>query len=239
MKPTPHTPELSAHQSYYQVRASSYQSSEEMEFEHTLSICAMAGIAKKHGWVSFLDVGAGSGRGMILLNKLIPDVAILGIEPVEALREIALKRQLPGQIVEGNATSLQYPNLHFDCVYATGILHHIAKPRLALSEMWRVTKHALVLSDLNNFGCGGPAQKAFSHALRFIRLWTTFQFIKNGFKHEKFSVGDGTHYSYSLFDDIPFLESLGAKVYLLTTRPTHGSPFSDSSHVCLIAMKNC
>jgi SAM-dependent methyltransferase len=230
---------LRRHSDYYRGRAASYVASEQMETQHEMAIATMCGLAKVQGWTRFLDVGAGSGRGMCLVRKLLPDVSVTGIEPMEDLRSVARGRGIAeADIRDGNALDLKFDDSSIDCVYATGILHHISQPRAAIVEMFRVADKALVLSDLNNFGCGSTCQRLLSHSMRRLGLWKMFQFLKNGFKHEKFSKGDGIHYSYSLFDDIPILHALGGEVFLLTTDPSCGNPFWDSGHVALIVLKS-
>ena len=146
------TPEIDLHSEYYEKHGMSYVTSDEMECEHTMAISVMAGLGRAYSWKSYCDVGAGSGRGILLLKNLVENANIIGIEPVKTLRSFAVKRGIPeNQIIDGNAVQLPYKDCFFDCVYATGILHHICKPRLAIKEMWRIARHALVLFDLNNF----------------------------------------------------------------------------------------
>lgn len=209
-----------------------------IEIEHHHGISLMTGMARQYGWESFLDVGAGSGRGIIHLKKYLPNARVIGVEPVEALREEGYKGGIaPDTLITGDALELDFPNESFDVVYATGILHHIATPRPAIAEMIRVAKHAVILSDLNNFGCGSKFQRLLSHSLRTLGLWKAFQWIKNGGKFDKFSLGDGVFYSYSLFDEIAWLNKSGCTTYFLTTAPTRGNPFWDTSHITLLIIK--
>lgn len=60
---------------------------ESIEVEHNHAISLLAGMARQYGWRTFLDVGAGSGRGINHLKRQLPDADIVGVEPVAALRE--------------------------------------------------------------------------------------------------------------------------------------------------------
>jgi ubiquinone/menaquinone biosynthesis C-methylase UbiE len=211
---------------------------ESIETEHHHGISLLAGMALQYGWKSFLDVGAGSGRGINHLQKYLSDARITGVEPVDALREQGHKGGIaPEKLIEGDALALDFEAESFDVVYATGILHHIATPRPAIAEMIRVAKCAVMLSDLNNFGCGSKFQKILSHTLRALGLWKVFQWVKNGGKLDKYSDGDGVFYSYSLFDEIAWLHANGYTTHFMTTAPTRGNPFWDTSHIALLILK--
>jgi len=68
---------LKLHSDYYSRRAVSYVASERMEMQHEMAIATMCGLAKLHDWSNLLDVGAGSGRGMLLVKNLLPEAAII------------------------------------------------------------------------------------------------------------------------------------------------------------------
>ncbi len=209
-----------------------------IEIEHHHGISLMAGMARQYGWETFLDVGAGSGRGITHLMKYLPDARVTGVEPVEALREEGYKGGIARDaLIHGDALALDFPAGSFDVVYATGILHHIATPRPAIAEMIRVAGSAVMLSDINNFGCGSRSQRILSHSLRALGLWRAFQWIKNGGRFDKFSEGDGVFYSYSLFDEIAWLNASGYTTHFLTTGPTRGNPFWDTTHIALLIIK--
>ena len=99
-------------------------------------------------------------------------------------------------------------------------MHHLPNQKRAISEMSRVARKAIFISDLNNLGCGPMYQRLVCHLMTALGLWRSFQFIKNGFKPWQFDEGDGVHYSYSLFNDVDFVRSLGLAPFLFTTRPT-------------------
>lgn len=225
---------------YYRATATAYDASHvgTSEPEHDFALACFKGIAADCGWLSFLDVGAGTGRGMLQLQERFESARVVGIEPVAELRERAIQKGVNASaITDGDACGLPFKDGEFDCVLALGVMHHLPNPRQALREMMRVARHAVFVSDSNNFGCGSLPQRVFSHSLRFLRAWKLFQFVKNGFKPWKFSAGDGVHYSYSLFDDVSFLRDLGADCHLLMTRPSGANPFWTCSHLAVLARK--
>ena len=209
-----------------------------IEIEHNHALSWLAGLALQYGWRRFLDVGAGSGRGMVHLKKYLPLGIVIGVEPVDALRAEGYKGGLKkSELLAGDAHDLQFNDGDFDVVYATGVLHHTPKPKRAIEEMIRVASCAVLISDMNNYGCGPTPQKMLAHALRLFGLWKIFQWIKNGGRYDKYSDGDGVFYSYSLFDELPWLRKRGYQTYLLTTRGTQGRPLWDATHVALLILK--
>jgi ubiquinone/menaquinone biosynthesis C-methylase UbiE len=103
---------------------------------------------------TLLDVGSGTGRSVVFLLDHGKDVR--GIEPVAALIEQAGKKGVPkGCIVQGSGYSLPFADDSFDAVIECGILHHVASPSRVVSEMTRVARRAVFLSDCNRFGQGG------------------------------------------------------------------------------------
>ena len=226
---------------YYARTAAEYDSCHvgPAEPEHDFALCLLGGVIQENTYRSFLDVGAGTGRGMAWISSHYPDAVVQGVEPVAELREIAYRKGIPpNQLTEGDANQLAFPDDSFDCVLALGIMHHLPDPRRALAEMVRVSRKAVFISDLNNFGCGGKAQKGFAHVLRALGLWRGFQYLKNGFKHAKYSEGDGIHYSYSILDDVPFLASLGCRTYIFGITPCrHASLLWGGSHAGVLAIK--
>ena len=140
-------------------------------------------------------------------------------------------------ITEGDALHIQRGDAAYDCVTAFGILHHIRTPRVAIAEMLRVARRGVFLSDLNNFGCGPLAQRIVSQTLNALGLWKAFQLAVTKGKGYKISEGDGLHYSYSLYNDLPFLETRCREVHVMNTRGQGTHPYRTCSHVAVLALK--
>lgn len=103
--------------------------------------------------------------------------------------------------------------------------------------MLRVSKKGVFLSDLNNFGCGSLAQRIISQSLGALGLWKAFQLALTKGKGYKISDGDGLHYSYSLYNDLPFLESHCREVHVMNTRGKGLHSYRACSHLAILALK--
>jgi ubiquinone/menaquinone biosynthesis C-methylase UbiE len=233
--------EVQLQRAYYAQTAAKYDATHVSadEPEHDLALSILAGIAAREQFTSFLDVGCGTGRGILYLQSCFPTSKIEGIEPVLELREEAFRKGVAKErLIAGEAERIPAPDNHYDCVFALGVMHHLPSPRDAMMEMARVARRAIFISDTNNFGCGSIFQRLVAHSLRRARLWKTFQFLKNGFRHYKFTPGDGVHYSYSVLGEIEFLQRLRLRVFLFTTRPTGPSPLWSCSHLAVLGLKS-
>ncbi len=233
--------EIRLQQDYYTRTAGAYDTqhlTNTEEPEHDIALATLRGLADFYHFKSFLDVGCGTGRAVDFLRTHLPDAHVEGIEPVAALREIAYEKGLPREaIMDGDALDIRRADGAFDCVTAFGILHHIRTPRRAIAEMLRVARRGVFLSDLNNFGCGPVAQRAVSQTLNALGLWRVFQFVTTKGKGYKVSEGDGLHYSYSLYNDLPFLESQCREVHVMNTRGQGRRPYRTCSHLAILALK--
>lgn len=222
---------------YYERTATTYDEMHLAETEHEFALSQLLGLMRYFSFKSLLDVGAGTGRVLRHAKDHIPNVQIAGIEPVKGLREIGHQSGLSlEELGEGNALSLAYEDNSWDIVCAFGILHHISEPDKAIAEMCRVARHGIFFSDLNNFGCGSGGQRMFSQTLRRLRLWRPFQYLKNGGKFEKFSEGDGIHYSYSLFDSLPMIRRKFPQVHLTNTKGNSQDLYRGCSHISVFAV---
>lgn len=226
-------------QQYYERTASDYDSLHLREPEHEFALSQLLGIVRYHGFKSLLDVGAGTGRVLRHAMPHLPGVKLAGLEPVKGLREVGHQQGLsPEQLMEGNALELDMEDDSWDVVCAFGILHHIPDPSVAIREMCRVARHGVFFSDLNNYGCGSLPQRVFAHALRATHLWRPFQYAKNGFKFEKYSEGDGIHYSYSLYDSLGTIGEKFPQIQICNTKGTSKHPFFSCSHVSVFGAKS-
>ncbi len=88
-----------------------------------------------------LDAGAGTGALAFALAPLVREV--VAVELVPELLEEGRKRLEPGSnvtFVEGDVTALPFPDGSFDVVGSRMVLHHVARPELAIAELTRVTR---------------------------------------------------------------------------------------------------
>jgi ubiquinone/menaquinone biosynthesis C-methylase UbiE len=105
---------------------------------------------------TLLDVGTASGRMPRNLKSAIPELRICGVEPVGALLNQAVVRgsSMSGALVQGEGQALPFADKSFDAVCEFATLHHVPDPAKVVSEMLRVSKKAVFLSDCNRFGQG-------------------------------------------------------------------------------------
>jgi SAM-dependent methyltransferase len=88
-----------------------------------------------------LDIGCGKGFQLYELTQLLPGVEVYGIDVSGYAIENA-KEEIKDRLQVGNATSLPYPDKHFDFVFSLNTLHNLHCYDLdkALREMERVGK---------------------------------------------------------------------------------------------------
>jgi len=93
-----------------------------------------------------LDVGCGKGFLMYDFTKALPGVDVHGIDVSRYAIEHC-KEEVRDRMLVGNATSLPFPDRHFDLVYSLNTLHNLHNYDLdkALREMERVgRKHKYI-----------------------------------------------------------------------------------------------
>ena len=196
------------------------------------------GQIRMRGWTSLLDIGSGSGRIPAILRDHATLDRLVGLEPSAEMRAVARERYgfAESEFVDGDATSLPFADREFDVVTEFAVLHHLRQPRLALREMTRVARHAVVLADSNNFGQGGLLARRAKQALNAMRLWRTVDLIRTGGRGYHVSEGDGLWYSYSLFSDIDLLRRSFETVHTVNVGGSATDHYRDSAGALVIAI---
>ena len=116
---------------------------------HELALSAFSGLVQLFPHDLFLDVGAGTGRAVSFLTQQFPNSRVIGIEPAPTQRTQAYAKGVsPNAPIEGDALSLPFQDNEFDWVVETGVLHHVKNFRKAVSEMCRVARQGVMISDL-------------------------------------------------------------------------------------------
>lgn len=229
-----------AQREYYARTAAHYESMHISDGdEHAVALALFSGFARHRGAQTVLDVGAGTGRAITLLEKLLPDVRITGVEPVPALRKVGHERGISrDQLIEGDALSLPFPDDSFDFVIETGVLHHVPEPRRAVEEMVRVARRGVMISDCNNQGQGSFALRSVKRLVSALGLWRAMIWVTTRGRMSKYSEGDGVYFSYSVFDDLAAVRCKFPKVHLCNTVEMAGTdPRFAAAQICLIAVK--
>jgi ubiquinone/menaquinone biosynthesis C-methylase UbiE len=187
---------------------------------------------------SILDVGSGTGRVIRHIKKHRPDLHVIGIEPVKELRDVAYSHGISEEsLIDGDATKLQFNASEFDLVCEFGVLHHIHRPELAVSEMLRVADKAIFISDSNSFGQGGLLKRSIKQLLDFVGLWNLFQLIKTKGKGYTISEGDGLAYSYSVFNNYKQIKAQCNSMHLLNSKDAGVNLYRTASHIALMGVK--
>jgi len=208
--------EVKIQRAYYAETAHRYDSAHvHQDDEHSFALRFMISVIEQFGVKSILDVGSGTGRGLLTLKRALPEILAVGVEPSAELRKVG----------------------SFDLVCEFGALHHIPKPAKAVAEMLRVARKAIFISDCNNFGQGSKLARLFKQAANAAGLWPMVDFIKTKGKGYTISEGDGLFYSYSVFNNYKQIAHACQSVHLLSTKDSGPNLYRTSTHVALLGIK--
>lgn len=232
--------ELEQHREYYSRTAKLYdQWHVNTEGAHDRALAFMVGLLDRLDTKSILDVGSGTGRALLYIKERRPDIRVLGVEPVRELRDIAYAKGLdPAELIDGDARELAFGEGEFDLVCEFGVLHHIRETRAVLSEMLRVGRQAIFLSDENYLAVGQGSKKLLKKALYGARLWGLVSRFRSGRNGYNFSEGDGLSYPYSVFEDFGVLRDRCSQIHVLNTDGDGTSPMWNATHVAILGIKD-
>jgi ubiquinone/menaquinone biosynthesis C-methylase UbiE len=206
--------------------------------EHELALYILLGLLDSVKAESFLDVGAGTGRGLTFLMRHRPDLRLRGIEPVDELRNVAYGAGVPREwLVSGSGYDLPYPDNSFDIVAEFGVLHHVEKPERVVREMVRVARYGVLLSDTNNLGQGGLGGRLVKNLFFFLGLWRFFSLVRTRGRGYVVEPTDGLWYYYTLFSHFSELSRLCHSVHVMNTRRNSRTPWLSASHATIFATK--
>jgi len=186
---------------------------------------------------SVLDVGSGTGRAVKFLRQRRPDLQVEGVEPVQQLRAQALAHGIV--LHAANGESLPFDRDSFDVVICSGVMHHVPDPARVISEMTRVARSAVMISDTNRFGQRSKAVGALKMAIYHAGLWSTMEWLRTRGRGYMLSSGDGVFYSYSIFDSVRQLQAWANTVFIIPTMPQRKSalPQLGVPHGLLVACR--
>jgi ubiquinone/menaquinone biosynthesis C-methylase UbiE len=231
--------EIEAQRRYYAQTGRRYDEMHVHEGdEHFFALALLVAVLDQFSINSVLDVGSGTGRALTYIKQRRPDVRAVGVEPVAELRQAALLRGLSrDELIEGDARELQFKDGGFDLVSEFGMLHHVREPSVVVSEMLRVARRAVFISDSNNFGQGSRLVRTLKQALDHLGLWKVADFVKTRGRGYTISEGDGLSYSYSVFNDYEQIRAQCSAVHILNTEDAGINPYSSAGHVALLGIK--
>lgn len=168
---------------------------------------------------SALDTGCGTGRAMRYIMQEFPQIRVHGNDPsLPLLRVAAEQRGVPVERLDcATGDHLPYADGSFDVVIATGVLHHVAHPDHVVSEMLRVARKAIFISDCNIYGRGRLAARGAKLVLSRLRMLNIVNRLRRGGKNWYSSEGDGIAYSYSVFDSYPLMLEACRQIIVIPT----------------------
>jgi ubiquinone/menaquinone biosynthesis C-methylase UbiE len=223
---------------YYADTASAYESMHvQPGDEHFIALEYMAALLRVVRAKSVLDVGSGTGRAIRFLRQRCPDLRIEGVEPVGELREQA---QVPGTVIhDASGEDLPFRDGSFDVVMSLALLHHVAATAPVITEMTRVARSGVMISDANRFGQGSTAAGLLKLAVHRAGLWPAFEHFRTKGRGYLESDGDGIFYSYSIFDSMPQLQAWADRVFVIPTMPQKrlSLPQIATPHGLLVALR--
>ena len=225
--------------SYYARTALQYEDLHVRENdEHGRALAWLAGLAAHYGARSILDVGCGTGRALLYLNRHQPQLQVLGIEPSAELQAVGHAAGIvPDALVDGDATRLAFADDSFDIVCEFGVLHHLERPRVAVAEMLRVARLAIFISDDNHFAAGSLVGRRVKQGLHALGLWRMAYWVRTGGKGYRISEGDGLSYPYSVFDDLDLVRSRCGLVQLASTAEGDANLYASAAHMAVFGLK--
>jgi ubiquinone/menaquinone biosynthesis C-methylase UbiE len=231
--------EIRIQREYYARSANQYDSMHvDGSIEHNFALQFMMGVVRHLGVRSILDLGSGTGRALLKIKSELPGIKILGLEPSAELRGVGHAKGLSEtELVGGDAMNLAYGDGSFDLACEFGALHHIPVPSKAVSEMLRVSRRAIFISDTNNFGHGSGLARLTKQAFNALGLWPLVDKIKTKGKGYTISEGDGLAYSYSVFNDFMQVRNACASLHMLNTLDGGPNLYRTASHVALLGIK--
>lgn len=224
---------------YYAETAGRYDNMHmETDREHVFALAFLTSMLDYLGAESLLDIGAGTGRVGLHFAGKRPGLRVVGIEPVAELRTIGHAKGLSAdELIDGDARSLKFPDGAFDVVCEFAVLHHVRSPAQVISEMLRVAKKAIFISDSNNFGQGRPLVRLIKQAINGARLWPVANFLKTRGRGFTVTEGDGLAYSYSVFNNFSLLRRQCHTVHVVNTSGVVRNSYCEAPHVAVLGIK--
>jgi len=218
MKPVAHKA-VTLQREYYERTAARYdQHHLAGEGPHDVACRFISAFISLLGAKSLLDVGCGTGRAIGFYRTSHPELTAHGVEPVAALLEQARLKFGAEGLFRADGLELPFRDNAYDVVLETGMLHHVRQPEVVVSEMTRVARKAVFLSDHNIFGQGSRFTRVIKWGLYSGGLWQMAKRILNGGRAYHTSEGDGVAYSYSVYFHYRLLQRWASHLVVIPTR---------------------
>jgi ubiquinone/menaquinone biosynthesis C-methylase UbiE len=165
---------------------------------------------------SLLDVGCGTGRAT--RTALDKGYEATGLDISSSLldiahRELGIPRE---RLIVGDATQLPFAADSFDFGCALGTLHHSAQPAKIISELIRVCRKGIIVSDEGNHFPGGVKKLLLKMGLFKPVYWALFRRPPRTQRRATASEDDGPAFVFSMEEVIPTLRAHFKKFRCLT-----------------------
>lgn len=221
---------------YYASTAQAYDEAQvHPDDEHARALHFLAGFLSDYPAKTILDVGAGTGRGMLYLTRALPHLKVVGIEPSPELRSLAIQKGVPEEaILSGVGQSLPFADHSFDCVICLGVLHHVENPRAVMDEMLLVSKDLIFISDHNIYGWGSLATTRLKRLIRSALGFKALKFLMTRGRGYHDTDYDGIFYPFSLLDHVEYLNQHCQRNHLVTTSGVAGKNYHRVSHLAYL-----
>ena len=227
--------EVEIQRNYYAQTASTYEAQHVLQDdEHFVALALLTAMIEHFQCQSVLDVGSGTGRCLRYLKDRFPNLNVIGIEPSPELRKVGHDAGIHrDQLINGNALDIAFPDSSFDIVCEFGVLHHIKQPRVAISEMLRVSHRGIFISDDNHFASGSSVNCIAKRTLARLGLWKLAYWLRTGGKGYGITDDDGLSYAYSVFDDLEFIRNQCKRVLVTNTKGCGPNLYKSAPNVAL------
>ena len=183
---------------------------------HDYAVDEVISVLRTTGSNTLLDVCCGTGRAV--KAAIDNGYQATGVDISDELLSIGKKELgIPEKtLVQADATRLPFPDESFDIACILGALHHTAMPRLIISEMIRVSRVGLVISDEAN-GLSGGIKKLLVRLGVFKPIYRLI-FRREPRQHRReFELpGDGPRFAFTIEEVLPLLKSEFLKFKCLT-----------------------
>jgi ubiquinone/menaquinone biosynthesis C-methylase UbiE len=229
---------------YYDQQAQRYDNlhAGEQNPEHVRALERSWPLVRTLAITSIVDVGCGTGRSLEWFARRLPSASLIGIDPSDRMLEIARKKVPDAKFLKGSGEKLPLADESADVVVASGIMHHVDHPQVVIGELFRVAKLAVLISDHNNFAFGGTKSRQVRRWLAATGLLGIATFVKQGFRKQGYSEGDGWWYPYSLLQDFGVIARASEVQYIIPTSSALPPPLNDlhltQTHLSILALKH-
>jgi ubiquinone/menaquinone biosynthesis C-methylase UbiE len=228
---------------YYSKTADTYDRAHYDNSPHFSSLRLIGLLCNGIKIESVLDTGCGTGRGLSFLKQIFPNITAKGNDMSADLLQVAINKYgIPAEdLICASSYEIPFRNDSFDVTIALGVMHHVEHPEKVISEMYRVSKKAIFISDSNRFAQGNFLFRLLKLFLYKVGLWWKIKAIMNGGKRSSYSEGDGFYYSYSLYDNLSFIKSKSDRVLVLPLSEDKRAlqfPLLFSDHLLFVGLIN-